>query len=240
MKKINQVAALRAKFLLHLIGYPGCSVAHAMNWRACAKPGLHSTVKEALPRGIDIALERATKGQCLAALRVRKTYLGLLPAQRFTFAFVALTCINVHDGHHAAVCLDDDRSAGALMRGPALPWRGCFKYPFGMALGDAGNGAFAQNHPVVLNEFVHGLGKGLIGTEVGDHALERARAATVAHLGALGKRADRFRAVSVLGLLDADVAKGGVPAEFFLPALQTPALRWSSCEVFSTWCWAQD
>lgn len=224
MKEINQVAALRAKFLLHLIGDPRRSVAHAMNWRTRAKPGLHGTVKEALPGGVDIALERAAKDQCFAALRVRKTYLCLLPAQRFAFALVALVCINVHDGHHATVCLDNDRGAGALLCGPALRWRGCLKYPFGMALGNAGYGAFTQHNAVVLNEFVHGLGKGLVSTKVGYRALQRARAAAVAHLGAFGKRANSFRAVSVSGLLDADVAKGGVPAEFFLPALHTPAL----------------
>ena len=139
--------------------------------RTCAKPGLHGTVKEALPGGVDIALERATKDQCFAALRVRKTYLCLLPAQRFAFALVALGLINVYDGHHATVCLDNDRSANASLCRPALRWRGCLKDPFGMALGDAGNGAFTQHNAVVLNEFVHGLGKGLVSAKVGYCAL---------------------------------------------------------------------
>jgi hypothetical protein len=61
------------------------------------------------------------------------------------------------------------------------------------------------------------LRKGFVGAEVGHYALERARAAAVADLGALRKRADSFAAISILGFVDADVAKGGVPAEFFYP-----------------------
>ena len=57
MIKINQVADLRAKFLFHLIGYPRCTVAHAMNWCACGKPGLHSTVKQAVPGGVVTSVE---------------------------------------------------------------------------------------------------------------------------------------------------------------------------------------
>ena len=84
MKEINQVAALRTKFLLHLIGYPRRTIAHAMNRGACTKSGLDRTVKEALPGRVNIALQRATKGQCLAPLRVCKTYFRLFPVELFT------------------------------------------------------------------------------------------------------------------------------------------------------------
>ena len=40
-----------------------------------------------------------------------------------------------------------------------------------MTPGDARYGAFTQYNAIVLNEFVHGLGKGLVSTEVGDYAL---------------------------------------------------------------------
>ena len=236
MKEINQVTALRTKFLLHLIGYPRCTVAHTMNGCTCAKPGLHGTVKEALPSSVDTALERATKGKCFAALRVRKTYLGLLPAQRFAFALVSLGWVNVDDGHHAAVCLNNDCSADARLCRPALRWWGCLKYSFGMTFGDPRYGAFTQHNPVVLNEFVHGLGEGLVCTKVGYCALQRSRAASVAHLGTLRKRADSFCVFSVLGFINADVSKGGVPAEFFLPSRHTWLVCLHSCEVFSTWC----
>jgi len=56
MEEIDQVAALRTKFLLHLIGYPGCAIAHAMDGRSCSKSGLHRTVKQALPSSANIAL----------------------------------------------------------------------------------------------------------------------------------------------------------------------------------------
>ena len=39
-----------------------------MNRCASAKSGLNGAVKEALPCGIDIALERATKGQCFVSV----------------------------------------------------------------------------------------------------------------------------------------------------------------------------
>lgn len=157
----------------------------------------------------------------------------------FTFAFVCAVGIGLHDGHHATVCLDNDRGAGARLCGPALCWRGCLKYRSGVALGDAGNRAFTHNNAIVFNDLVHGLCKGLIGTKVGDYALQWARAGAVAHLGALDKRADSFGAVSKLRFVNADVAKGGVPAEFFLPALCTPAVFIASWEVFSTCCCAQ-
>lgn len=68
----------------------------------------------------------------------------------------------------------------------------------------------------LLQDFM-GLGKGLVSTNVGDCALQRSRAASVADLGALREGRDSFRAFAVLGLINADVAKGGVPAEFFYP-----------------------
>ena len=43
----------------------------------------------------------------------------------------------------------------------------------------------------------------------------QARAATVADLGALRERAHSFAAFPVLGFVDADVTKGGVPAKFY-------------------------
>ena len=43
-----------------------------------------------------------------------------------------------------------------------------------MALSDTGDGAFTHHNTLVLDDFVHGLGKGLVSTEVGDYALERA------------------------------------------------------------------
>ena len=239
MEEINQESALRTKFLLDLIGYPLRTIAHTMNWGVSAKSGLHRAVKEALSGRVNTALERATKGQCLAALRVGKTYLCFFPVQRLAFALVGLRCINLDNRHQATVCLDNDGRFGAPLCGPTLGRRGCLKYPFGMTLCNAGYSAFAQHNPIVLNDLVHGLRKGLVSSEVGDYALQRARAATVADLGALRKRSDGFGAVSVLGLLDADVAEGGVPAEFFLPALHTPAVFMSSWEVFSTCSWAQ-
>ena len=56
MKEIDQVAALRAKFLLDLIGDPGCAIADAMNRGVRAKSSLDRAVKQALPGHIDIAL----------------------------------------------------------------------------------------------------------------------------------------------------------------------------------------
>jgi hypothetical protein len=92
-----------------------------------------------------------------------------------------------------------------------------------MSFGDAGNGAFTQHDTVVFDHFIHGLRKGLVGNEIGHYALERVRAATVADLSALRERAESFAAFPVLGLVDADVAKGGVQVEFCYPrAIRQP------------------
>ena len=239
MEEINQEGALRTKFVLDLIGYPLRTIAHAMHWGGSAKSGLHRAIKEALACSVNTALERSTIGQCLAALLVGKTYLCLLPLQRLAFALVGLRCINLHNGHHATVYLNNDRRFGARLCGPILGWRGCLAYCLGMALCNAGNGAFTQHNAIVLNELVHRLREGLVSTKVGDYALQRQRTATIADLGAFGKRSDCFGARSVQGLLYADVAKGGVPAEFFLPALHTSAPCMNSWDVLSTCCWAQ-
>ena len=94
MEEINQAAALRAKFLLRLIGYPRRTIANPMDLGACTKSGLDRTVKEALPGRVNMALQRATKGQCLAPLRVCKTYFRLFPVALFTCALVGLGRIN--------------------------------------------------------------------------------------------------------------------------------------------------
>ena len=78
------------------------------------------------------------------------------------FALVGLGRINLYDGYHATVCLDDNHGAGARLCGPTLRWRGRLKYLSGMALGDARYRAFTQCNAIVLNEFVHCLGKGLV------------------------------------------------------------------------------
>ena len=171
MKEINQVATLGAELIFHLISYPGCSVTYVMNWRTYAKPGLHSTVKEALPCGLNASQEGAPKGQRLAPLRVRKTYLCLFPVQLFTFALVRLGGINVYDRHHATVHLDNDCPAGAHLGRPSLAGRSCLEYISGVSFSNAGNGAFTQHNTIVLNEFIPGFGKGLVSAEVGHCAL---------------------------------------------------------------------
>lgn len=196
MEEVNQVGALRSKFLLDLIGYPLRTIAHTMNWGVSAKSGLHRAIKEALACSVNAALKRSTKGQCLAALRVCKTYLCFLPLQRLAFALVGLRWISLDNRHHATVYLNNDSRFGAPFYGPLPGWRCCLKYPFGMALCNAGNGAFTQHHTIVLNDFVHGLRKGLVSTKVGDYALQRHRAATIADLGAFGKSTDCFGAFS--------------------------------------------
>jgi hypothetical protein len=75
--------------------------------------------------------------------------------------------------------------------------RGGLEYLFGMALCNAGYRAFTQYNAIVFNNLVHGLRKGLVSTKVGDYALWRQRVATVANLGALRKRANRFGSFSV-------------------------------------------
>ena len=70
----------------------------------------------------------------------------------------------------------------------------------------------------------HDLGKGLVSPKVGDRTLEQARATAVADFGALRKRAQPFAGDPVLRLGYADVAKGGVPVEFFYPRAWHPRI----------------
>ena len=91
-----------------------------------------------------------------------------------------------------------------------------------VSFGDASYGALSQQDAVVFDQLVHDLGKGLVSPKVGHHALKRARAAAMPDFGALRKRAQPFARAAVLRLGYADVAKGGVPVEFFLPSRLTP------------------
>jgi hypothetical protein len=76
------------------------------------------------------------------------------------FALVDLDLICLYDGYHATVRLNDDGGARARLCGLSLRWRGLLEYRSGMALGDAGNGTFAEHNAIVFNELVHGSGKG--------------------------------------------------------------------------------
>ena len=82
--------------------------------------------------------------------------------------------ISLYDGYHSTVCLNNDGGAYARLRWPVLPGPACLKYRLGMALSDTGDGAFTHHNAIVFDKFVHGLGKGLVSTEVGDYALQRA------------------------------------------------------------------
>ena len=73
-----------------------------------------------------------------------------------------------------------------------------------------------------------------IGPKVGDRALQRLGAASVMDLGTSRKRTNPLGSLAILRLVYRNVAKGGVPAQFFLPSLQTPPSWPISCEVFST------
>ena len=169
-----------------------------------------------------------------------QTNFCLAPQELLAFALVGLPLVNFDDGDHATIRFHNDRRRDAGLGWPALRCGGRFKDYSGVAFGDAGDGAFAQYDTVVFNELVHGLCKGLVRAKVGHDPLEWARAASVLHLGTLRKRPDPFAALTVLGLVDANVAKGGVPAEFFLPSLHSLSVCLSSCEVLMTWRSAQD
>ena len=87
-----------------------------------------------------------------------------------------------------------------------------------MAFSDPAYRAFPKHHAVVLYQLVHHLRKGDVCTKVSDHALQGPRTASVADLGALGEGAKALGRPAILRLFYRDVAKRGVPAQFFLPS----------------------
>jgi hypothetical protein len=93
-----------------------------------------------------------------------------------------------------------------------------------MAFSDPAYRAFPKHHAVVLYQLVHHLRKGDVCTKVGDHALQRPRTTSIADLGALCERAKPLGRPAILRLLYSDVAKRGVPAQFFLPSRQADPL----------------
>jgi hypothetical protein len=172
MVKIKQVAALRTKLLFYLVGYPLGAIAYRMDRGVPAKACLGGARQELLPGGVHVALQGAAIGQRLAPLGVRQTNFGLFPLQFLALALVLSRGVRLYDGHHPAVHFNDDYGAAADLSGPA---RACvlggLEYPLGVSLCDVPNGAFAEDDAVVLDEFVHDLGKGQIRAKVGDHAL---------------------------------------------------------------------
>ena len=173
MIKINQVAALRAKVLLHLAHDPGRSVPDRVNVRVRAEAGSDRACEKLLAGGFDAALDGAGVDRRLAPLGVREANLGLSPQQRLAFTLVLPIGIRLHDRDHAAVRLSDDllvttRRLRKILRRPAG-----FEQGLGMPKSDPLDRALADLKAVVLKQFEPRQSERLIGGKVGDHALKR-------------------------------------------------------------------
>jgi hypothetical protein len=79
--------------------------------------------------------------------------------------------IGLYYGHHPTIHFDDHHCAAARLWGPDVGPVGPVEYLLSVSLGNAPNGALAQDNTVVFNQFVHDLSEGLIGAKVGDCAL---------------------------------------------------------------------
>jgi len=79
MIKIDQVAALRGKLLLHLANDPGRSVPDRMNVGVRPEAGPHRACEKLPSGGFDAALDGAGVARRLAPLGMRQTNLGLSP-----------------------------------------------------------------------------------------------------------------------------------------------------------------
>lgn len=161
-----------------------------------------------------------------------QAYFGLLPLHAFAFALVCLRAVSAYCRHHGAVHLDDE----------GLLWRYTLGQPkrfalvaladrLPMCLRDPPDRALGQHDAVVFDQFVHRFGIRQVGPKVGHGPLQEPRAAALAYLRTLGKGADALAGAAVLGLVDADVAKRGVPAKFFLPSRWARPVRRTSCSV---------
>ena len=171
MVKVQQVAALRAKSIFYLIGYPRRSITDGVNRGVSAKAGLGGAGKKLLPGCVNVALQGAAIDQLLAALGVRQTYLGLAPLQLLAFAFISFRGVGLDNGHHPTIHLNDDHCAAPRLAGPTRLFGGAFEYLLRVSLRDVPNRAFAQDNAVVLHQFVHHLGERHVRTKVGHHAL---------------------------------------------------------------------
>jgi hypothetical protein len=172
MVEIQQVTALRAKLRFDLVSDPRGAIAYRMDRGASAKACLCGARQDLLTGGINVALQGAAIGQCLAPMEVRQTNLGLFPVQFLALALVLSRAVRLDDRHHPAVHLDDDRGTVATLKGPTRPYLlGGLEYPLGMALSDVPNGAFAEDDAVVFDKFVHDLGEGQVCSKIGDSAL---------------------------------------------------------------------
>ena len=108
MIKINQVAALEAKLLLHLADDPWRAVPDRVNAGIRAEAGPNRACEE-LPSGdFGPALDRARENRRFAALGVRQANLRLSPKDSLAFAFVLLAGVRLDHGDHAAVRLSDN------------------------------------------------------------------------------------------------------------------------------------
>jgi len=172
MVEIQQVTALRAKLRFDLVCDPRGTIAYRMDRGAPAKAGLCGARQDLLTGGINVALQGAAIGQCLAPMGVRQTNLGLFPVQFLALALVLSRVVRLDDRHHPAVHLDDDSGTAATLKGPTRPYLlGGLEYPLGMALCDVPNGAFAEDDTVVFDKFVHDLGERQVCSKIGDSAL---------------------------------------------------------------------
>src|SRR3989304_5409122 len=170
-------------------------------------PACTAHSKSFCPAVVTSPCRGAAIGQRLASLRVCQADFCLLPLQLLALAFVRQGGIGFYYGHHSSVHFGDYYGAAARLRGPALVYLGRLEYVFGVSLGNAANGALAQDDAVVFNQFVHHLGKGQVSSKVGDCALQRARTAPVADFGALCKGANPLGSMTILRFLYADIAK---------------------------------
>ena len=158
---------------------------------------------------------------------------GLFPVQALAFAPLRLRRVGLPDRHPPAIHLGHHHRAASLL-GPCLPRRGRLEDASGVPLGDAAEGALAQQHPVVFDQFVHRPAEGHIGGKVRDYPLQRARCAPVVNLGAACERTQSLGSTTKLRFFHAYFAKGAVPAGFFLPSCHAPPACLASWAVLST------
>jgi len=142
---------------------------------------------------------------------MRQTELGFLPVQYLAFATVGLPNISLYNGYHAAIHFGDNHRTTRLY-GPLIARLLCLKHTAGVGLRNAGKGTLGQDNPVVLNQFIHYLGKGDIGAEISDHPLQRAGTTALAHPSTSHKGPNASLTLTILRLFNRNVTEGGMPA----------------------------
>lgn len=188
MSEVQQIAALAAKALSDLLGYPRPTVTHTVHPVASAKPRPRGAGAQWLAHNVHIAQQGRSRSQLLAACHMGQADFSLLPLHALAFSPVALSGSTWTGRHHAAVhfgyeCLPRrDRLGQHLGQASAALLDG-----LAVLQADPSDGALGDHDPIVFDHLVHRLGVRQVRPQLSQCAAQAPQTAFGAEARALGK-----------------------------------------------------